>query len=118
MGASIPGVTLDGIMPDDMRRGGSNPVVGADGVMYTWEALQGTVLQAELLSRNGYPAWDWQNRAILRAFTRIHVLGYPAAGDDRWQPWLVNRRYGTSFPAPTSTTPGKSFGYAAWLYSR
>ena len=25
MGASIPGVTLDGIMPDDMRRGGSNP---------------------------------------------------------------------------------------------
>ena len=118
MGASVPGVTLDGIMPDDMRRGGSNPVVGDLGVMYTWEALQGTVLQAELLSRNGYPAWDWQNRAILRAFTRIHVLGYPAAGDDRWQPWLVNRRYGTSFPAPTTTTPGKSFGYAAWLFAR
>jgi hypothetical protein len=118
MGASVPGVTLDGIMPDDMRRGGSSPVVGDLGQSYTWEALQGTVLQAELLSRNGYPAWDWQNRAILRAFTRIHVLGYPAAGDDRWQPWLVNRRYGTSFPASTSTTPGKSFGYADWLFAR
>ena len=65
---------------------------------YTWEALQGTVLQAELLSRNGYAAWDWQNRAILRAFSRIHALGYPAAGDDRWQPWLVNTRYGRRSP--------------------
>jgi outer membrane biosynthesis protein TonB len=118
MGTSVGGVTLDGIMPDDMRRGGSSPVVGDLGQSYTWEALQGTVLQAELLARNGYPAWDWQNRAILRAFTRIHVLGYPAAGDDRWQPWLVNRRYGTSFPASTSTTAGKSFGYADWLFSR
>lgn len=118
MGTSVAGVTMDGIMPDDMRRGGSSPVVGDLGQSYTWEALQGTVLQAELLSRNGYPAWDWQNRAILRAFTRIHVLGYPAAGDDRWQPWLVNRRYGTSFAAPTSTTAGKSFGYADWLFPR
>ena len=118
MGSTRGGVTMDGIMPDDMRRGGSSPVVGDLGQSYTWEALQGTVLQAELLSRNGYPAWDWQNRAILRAFTRIHVLGYPAAGDDRWQPWLVNRRYGTSFAAPTTTTAGKSFGYADWLFPR
>jgi hypothetical protein len=117
-GASIAGVTLDGILPDDMRRGGSRPVVGDLGQSYTWEALQGTLLQAELLSRNGYAAWDWQDRAILRAFSRIHVLGYPAEGDDRWQPWLVNRRYGTSFPASTSTTAGKSFGYTDWLYGR
>jgi hypothetical protein len=118
LGASLGGVNLDGIMPDDMRRGGSRPVVGDAGQSYTWEALQGTVLQAELLSRNGYDTWNWQNRAILRAFSRIHTLGYPAAGDDRWQPWLVNKRYGTAFPASTSTTAGKSFGYADWLYGR
>jgi hypothetical protein len=117
-GASIGGYILDGIIGDDMRRGGSRPVVGSDGVMYTWEALQGTLLQAELLRRAGYPAWEWQDRAILRAFTRIHILGYPAAGDDRWQPWLLNRRYGTTFPQSTTTTPGKSFGYADWLYGR
>jgi methionine-rich copper-binding protein CopC len=116
-GVAIAGTNLDGILPDDMRRGGSRPSVGDAGQSYTWEALQGILLQAELLSRNGYPAWGWQNRAILRAFSRIHALGYPATGDDRWQPWLVNRRYGTSFPAPTSTTAGKSFGYADWLYS-
>jgi hypothetical protein len=117
-GASIGSTILDGIIPDDMRRGGSRPVVGSDGVMYTWEALQGVLLQAELLRRAGYSAWEWQDRAILRAFNRIHILGYPAEGDDRWQPWLLNRRYGTAFPQPSTTTPGKSFGYADWLYGR
>jgi outer membrane biosynthesis protein TonB len=116
--ASIGSTILDGIIPDDMRRGGSRPVVGSDGVMYTWEALQGVLLQAELLRRAGYSAWEWQDRAILRAFNRIHILGYPAEGDDRWQPWLLNRRYGTAFPQPSTTTPGKSFGYADWLYGR
>lgn len=117
-GAAIGTTILDGIIPDDMRRGGSRPVVGSDGVMYTWEALQGALLQAELLRRAGYPAWEWQDRALLRAFTRIHILGYPATGDDRWQPWLLNRRYGTTFPQSSTTTPGKSFGYADWLYGR
>jgi hypothetical protein len=117
-GTVVGGMILDGIIPDDMRRGGSRPVVGEDGQMYTWEALQGALLQAELLSRNGYATWEWQDRAILRAFARIHVLGYPAVGDDRWQPWLVNRRYGTAFSSPTPTTPGKSFGYADWLFGR
>jgi hypothetical protein len=115
-GATKNGVKVDGVIPDDLRRGGSFPSVGDSGQSYTWEALQGVVLQAELLSRAGYPAWSWQDKAILRAFTRIHALGFPATGDDEWQPWLVNRRYGTAFPAPTGTHPGKSFGYADWLY--
>jgi hypothetical protein len=118
VGVNPAGGVLDGIMPDDMRRGGPSPVVGDLGQSYTWEALQGTLLQAELLSRNGYPAWDWQNRAILRAFYRINALGYPAVADDRWQPWLINRRYGTSFEAPASTTAGKSFGYTDWLFAQ
>ena len=115
-GSMKNGMVVDGILPDDMRRGGSMPTVGDLGQSYTWEALQGVLLQAELLTRAGYPAWTWQDRAVLRAFTRINILGYPAAGDDEWQPWLVNRRYGTNFPAPVGTHPGKSFGYADWLY--
>ena len=117
VGASKSGVSVDGVLPDDMRRGGSMPTVGDLGASYTWEALQGILLQAELLSRAGYPTWDYSDQAVLRAFNRINALGYPAAGDDRWQPWLVNRRYGTHF-AVSSTTPGKSFGYTDWLYGR
>jgi hypothetical protein len=115
-GSSRGGMNLDGILPDDMRRGGSLPSVGTDGVSYTWEALQGVVLQAELLSRSGYSSWAWADSAILRAFTRINAMGYPAAGDDRWQPWLVNRRYGTGFAREAGTSPGKAFGFADWLY--
>lgn len=116
VGTVIGGKNMDGVLPDDMRRGGSATTVGDLGQSYTWEALQGILLQSELLSRAGYASWTWSDKAVLRAFTRIHALGYPAVGDDRWQPWLVNRRYGTSFPQPTTTTPGKSFGYADWLY--
>jgi hypothetical protein len=116
VGATGGGMNLDGVLPDDMRRGGSLPSIGTDGVSYTWEALQGIVLQAELLSRAGYSSWAWADSAILRAFTRIHAQGYPSSGDDRWQPWLVNRRYGSRFSAPAGTTPGKAFGFADWLY--
>ncbi len=116
--ATVGGMNVDGIMPDDMRRGGSRPTVGDAGQMYTWEALQGTLLQAELLSRRGYAAWAWQEKAILRAFSKINALGYGATGDDTWQPWLVNKRYGTAFAASAGTNPGKGFGYADWLYGR
>jgi hypothetical protein len=118
MGSTLAGLNVDGIIPDDMRRGGSRPTIGDAGQMYTWEALQGALLQAELLSRRGYAAWGWQNKAILRAFSKITALGYPAVGDDSWQPWLINKRYGTAFLAPTTTYPGKSFGYTDWLYGR
>ena len=118
MGSTLSGLNVDGIIPDDMRRGGSRPTIGDAGQMYTWEALQGALLQAELLSRRGYPAWGWQNKAILRAFSKITALGYPAVGDDSWQPWLINKRYGTAFVAATTTYPGKSFGYTDWLYGR
>jgi hypothetical protein len=114
-GATKSGMNIDGIIPDDMRRGGSFSTIGPDGVNYTWEALQGVLLQSELLTRAGYPAFTWQDSAPLRAFSRITALGYPAAGDDVFQPWLINFRYGTSYATATAR-PGKSFGYTDWLY--
>ena len=54
--------------------------------------------------------------AILRAVQRINALGYPAAGDDRWQIPLVNQRYGTNFAEASGVTPGNAFGFADWLY--
>jgi hypothetical protein len=116
VGAVINGMNVDGVLPDDMRRGGTATTVGSAGVSYTWEALQGALLQAELLRRAGYPSYDWSNQALRRAVSRMYALGYPATGDDDWQPYLVNRRYGTSFAAPATTHPGKAFGFADWLF--
>lgn len=116
VGARVDGMNVDGILPDDMRRGGSATTVGADGVSYTWEALQGALLQATLLRRAGYEAFSWGDQALRRAVVRMYALGHPAAGDDDWQPWLVNSVYGTHFATAASTHPGKAFGFADWLW--
>ena len=34
----------------------------------------------------------------------------------RWQPHLVNFRYGAGLPAPIPSRIGKNFGFADWLY--
>jgi len=107
---------LDGVLPDDQRRAGS----------YSWPpprenhvyaALQGLIAQAVILHRAGYPVWDWQDRALLRAMQWLHdVNGYPAQGDDTWLPHIINRHYGTSFPAPLARSPGKNYGFSDWTH--
>jgi hypothetical protein len=114
-GATIDGRNVDGVLPDDQRRGGgfSWPPPREN---YVYEGLQGALLQAELLARAGYPAYSWGNSALNRAYAWLHnVAGFPAEGDDTWQPWLVNARYGTSYPAPAARS-GKNFGFTDWLY--
>jgi hypothetical protein len=109
-------VSLDGALPDEMRRGASFrwPPTHTD---YPWEALQGAVLQAEILNHAGYPAWTWSGRALYRAARFLYVTAkWPAVGDDTWQPWLIDARTGATFARPATTRPGKNFGFADWLY--
>ncbi len=109
-------ISLDGALPDEMRRGGSfqwAPTYTG----YPWEALQGAVLQAEILHQAGYDTWSWSNKALYRAARFLDVTAkWPAVGDDRWQPWLIDARTGGNLPRPATTSPGKNFGYADWLY--
>lgn len=110
------GLSLDGVLADDQRRAGrfTTPPPREN---YAWEALQGLLVQGVILHRAGYPAWDWQDRALLRAVEWLHVIAnYPAEGDDTWQPHLVNHYYGTSFPAPSPTLAGKNVGWTDWTH--
>ncbi len=116
VGCSRNGIALDGALPEEMRRGGTLvwPPTATD---YAWEGLQGAMLQAEILSRHGYDAWDWSNRALLRAVKFLYDrAGWPAVGDDGWQTWLVDARYGTSYRGSAPARTGKNFGYTDWLY--
>ena len=118
MGCSKDGHSLDGVLPDDQRRGGSYswPPTGEN---YVYEALQGALAQAVILHRAGYDVFNWSNRALLRAFQWQHSqAGYPAEGDDTWQPHLINFFYGTSFPAPIPARPGKNVGWTDWTHKR
>ena len=112
-GASI---LLSGALPDEMRRGGSfHWAPSYTG--YPWEALQGATLQAEILNHAGYDTWRWSDSALARAAKWLNnTASWPATGDDRWQPWLIDARTAANLPRSSTTTPGKNFGFADWLY--
>jgi hypothetical protein len=116
IGCTKDGVVIDGALPEEMRRGDSFrwPPVHTG---YAWEGMQGALLQAELLYRAGYDTWNWSDQALLRAaeflYERAH---WPAEGDDAWQPWLIDARYGTSYRAAAPAAFGKNFGFTDWLY--
>jgi hypothetical protein len=116
-GCTKNGISIDGALPEEMRRGG--PFAWPPTYTgYAWEGLQGAVLQAELLRHAGYDAWAWSDRALLRATRFLYGrVGWIADGDDEWQPWLIDRRYGTAYRAPAPARPGKNFGWTDWLYA-
>jgi len=117
-GCSKDGHSLDGVLPDDQRRGGSF-TWPAPQEPYTWGALQGVLPLAVILHRAGYDVFNWQDRAMLRSFQWLHsVNNFPAEGDDTWLPHLVNHFYSTSFPAPIPSQPGKNIGWAEWTHGR
>lgn len=110
------GHDIDGAIPEEMRRGGSFqwPPIETG---YPWGGLQGAVVQAAILQRAGYPAWEWENRALLRAVQFLYEIGWQAEGDDEWQIWLINRAYGTSFPTAYPAQPGKNMGFTDWTHA-
>jgi hypothetical protein len=84
---------------------------------YVWEALQGAVAQAVILHRAGHDAFDWGDRALLRAVEWLHQHAqYPAEGDDEWVPHVINHFYGTDFPAPLPANPGKNIAWTDWTH--
>lgn len=116
-GASKDGHQIDGALPDDMRRGCSFRFPPCY-TNYPWGALGGALVQAQLLSRAGYPAWEWEDRALERAASFLYDLGWPAKGDDQWQVWLINHAYGTSWPAAMPARYGKPLGFTDWMHGR
>jgi hypothetical protein len=119
-GAVKSGLQIDGALADEMRRGCSfsAPPCHTD---YPWEAMQGVVVQAHILARRGYDAWGWGDRAVLRAADFLDRLdrqfgGWWAVQDDEWQPWLINRAYGTKLRTVSPAAPGKIMGWTDWTF--
>jgi hypothetical protein len=118
VGATKKGLLIDGALADDMRRCGkfNVPPCHTD---YAWEGMQGVVVEAMILARRGYDAFGWQSRAVLRAAQLLDRLDQSygtwwATSDDEWQPWIINRAYGTTFRASTPASPGKIMGWTDW----
>ena len=117
MGAKIRGKNVDGVLPDDQRRCCDSFTWPPPKEGYVWEAMQGVLAQAVMLHRQGYDVWQWEDRALLRAYRWMHTVNdYPAEGDDTWQPHLVNYYLGTAYPAPVPSRPGKNIGFTDWTH--
>jgi hypothetical protein len=119
-GATRDGYRIDGAIPDDMQRGGKFRWPPKH-TGYPWGAMEGALTQALFLSRAGYDAWNWSDRALLRATQFLDETdraagGWWAEGDDNWMPWLINRAYGSQFRTAMPTLPGKNFGWTEWVY--
>lgn len=118
VGAAREGHSIDGVLPDDQRRGGAF-TWPPPKENYVYEALQGVVVQSRLLERAGFRPWGWGDRAILRAMHWLQdEAKFPAEGDDTWIPYLVNRAYGSSFPTSLPSRPGKGMGFTDWTHAR
>ncbi len=116
-GATLDGHPVDGVLPDDQRRGGAF-TWPPPAENYVWAALQGAIAQAVILHRVGYDVFAWEDRALLRAVRWLHEqASFPAQGDDTWIPWVVNHYYATSFPARLPAHPGKNMGFTDWTHA-
>jgi hypothetical protein len=117
-GAVKNGYNVDGVLPDDQRRG-CGFSIPACKENYVWEALQGASIQALLLHRAGYDVFNWQDKALYRATAWLYnVNKFPPTGDDVYIPWIINKAYGTNFPVVSPVAIGKNFSYTDWLFAR
>lgn len=115
-GATKDGHSLDGVLPDDQRRSGgfSWPPPKEN---YVYEALQGALLQALVLSRAGYDVWEWGDRALLRSAVWLErEADFPAEGDDTWQPYVIKHFYGVELRTVLPSRPGKNVGWTDWTH--
>jgi len=115
-GCSKDGHDIGGALPDEMRRGGAFQWPPLE-TNYPWGGLQGAVVQAHILHRAGFPAWQWEDNALLRAVQFLYDIGWPADGDDDWQIWLINKVYGTDFPTRLPGQTGKNMGWTEWTHA-
>lgn len=114
-GAVKQGLTIDGVIPDDMRRGGPFTTGAPAGTGYPWEHLQGVLMAARILQRQGTPIWQVGDQAIYRAAhaLQVRIKGtFLATGDDLWQLAFLDDAYKTSWTAGQGVWgAGKNVGF-------
>ena len=118
VGSTFNGNPMDGFLHSDMYRGcdgtGCNPAPWPPlFTAYPWASMSGVLTQAWMLSRQGYDPFNWSSQGIRRAHQYLYWLdgqfgtwygpARSSPGYDNGHPWVVNKVYGTSYPAVTPT---------------
>lgn len=120
-GSTIQGHNVDGALPDDISRGCTFQWPPCH-TGYAWEGFSGAVMQAEILHREGYDTWNWENQALRRAAAYLDYLDQQFGGwwtdsdDEQWIPWVINRAYGTNFRTNLPARTGKNMAWTDWTH--
>jgi len=121
-GSTIQGHNVDGALPDDISRG--CPFTWPPcHTGYAWEGYAGAVLQAEILKRQGYDTWNWENQAMKRISAYLKYLDDQFGGwwtdsdDEQFVPWVINKAYGTNFRTALPARFGKNMGWTDWTHA-
>src|SRR3989344_1626725 len=114
------GINIDGALVDDASRGGSCcnlQGLAGGGFGYSWEALQGLYVSAELLYRTGKfgNPYTWSNNALKRSMDHMQRQGWNIGNVANYVPWIANKRYGTSY-STTSTGTGRIMSWTDWTH--
>jgi len=106
-GAVKQGLIIDGVLPDDMRRGlesGNSFRIPPLFTNYIWEGQQGIVMGARILERLGKPVWAIADSAIYRMgycyqvrYSNLFGTEWKAQGDDAWMLPFYDDAYGTQW---------------------
>lgn len=112
------GINIDGALPEEMRRGAELSANPAQ-TDYAWEGMQGAFVASIMLHRAGKLDIRSGDDAIKRAINYLYLtIGWPAEGDDLWQPWLASHYLGMSLSASAVTRAGKNMSYTDWTHSK
>lgn len=117
-GATKNGHSIDGVLTDDQSRSGGFTWPPAKE-NYVWEAMQGAIVQAVILSRHGYPdVFKWEDKAILRVYQWLYNQAqFPAEGNHTWQLPLIDYFYSTQYWDGGKTYYGKNMGWTSWTHA-
>jgi hypothetical protein len=88
-------------------------------VGYSWEALQGLFVSAELLYRTGAygDPYQWSDQALKRAVDFMQRSGWDISNVAKYVPWMANYRYGTAYPTEASFN-GRIMSWGDWMYQQ
>ncbi len=120
-GAMRDSLNVDGLLPDDMRRGGSLKSTPTF-TKYAWEGLQGLIMAARILERAKLSIWAVGDSALYRASNALQerlatTFGerWQAGGDDSWLLPFLDKAYGTEW-AQDQRRLWKNGKSAGWGY--
>lgn len=121
-GATKEGHSIDGALPEEMRRGPNSGVFDwpPPCVNYCWTSYTPLLSAAWVLSRSGHQdVFSWSDSALLRAIRWLHVeADCPAEGNDVGTSWLANSIWGTTFRVSSPTQISREIGWLDWTHAR